>query len=92
MLTTKKVGKAFLTEQEYEAEMASLEKSYFGFLAQNLLANRGKEFWDYHKAGLASGGLALDWSTFGPHCVRELIDIVGNPKKTLGRAVRRFRS
>lgn len=91
LITLKKCGGAFLTEDELTAESASLEKEYFRFLAENLLSNRGKEFWQYHKEGLASIGLSLDWSTFGPHCLWALVDVVGNPKKTLGRVVSRFR-
>lgn len=91
LITLKKCGTAFLSEEELEAESTRLEKEYFRFLAQNLLANRGKEFWEYHKSGLATIGLSLDLATFGPHCLWELIDVVGNPKKTLGRVVRRFR-
>ena len=91
LMNIRKFGPAFLAEKELEDEIAAREKLYFGFLAQNLLANRGKEFWDYHRSGLASIGLSLDWSTFGPHCLWELFDVVGNPKKTLGRIVRRFR-
>jgi len=84
-------GRAFLTEAEFEDELRRREKEYFGFLANNLLANRGKAFWKYHRDGLASIGMSLNWSTFGPHCCWELVDVVGNPKKTLGRVVRRFR-
>jgi hypothetical protein len=91
VIMLRKYGETFLTEKELEDELASLKKAYFGFLAQNLLANRGKEFWAYHKSGLASIGMSLTWSTFGPHCLWELVDVVGNPKKTLGRVVRRLR-
>jgi len=91
LIMLRKFGSAFMTEQELQDEIAILEKSYFGFLAQNLLSNRGDAFWSYHKTGLASVGLKLGWSTLGPHVCWELVDVVGNPKKTLGRIARRIR-
>jgi glycosyltransferase involved in cell wall biosynthesis len=90
LINMKKFGPTFLTEKELEAEMARVENSYFGFLAENLLTGRGREFWEYHKGALATIGLKLNWPTFGPYCRRELVDAVSNPKKTLGKIRRRL--
>jgi glycosyltransferase involved in cell wall biosynthesis len=92
LITMTKFGRTVFSEEELEREKARVEDEYFRFLADNLLAGRGKEFWDYHKAGLATIGLSLNWPTFGRYYRWALVDAVGNPKRALGKVVRRFRN
>lgn len=92
LITMKNFGRAVFSEEEFANEMARVEDEYFRFLADNLLTGRGKEFWNYHRAGLATIGLDLGWSTFGRYRRWALVDAIGNPKRALGKVVRRFRN
>lgn len=52
----KKYGPACLTNEEYHDLFKKKLKSYYRFLGNSILKNRGKEFWDYHKKNLEELG------------------------------------
>jgi len=91
LITMTNFGRAVFTEEEFAKEKAKAEHAYYWFLADNLIAGRGKEFWDYHTAGLATIGVRLMSPTFLKYVLWSAVDTAGNPKRALGKIVRRFR-
>jgi glycosyltransferase involved in cell wall biosynthesis len=88
----KQYGPRFLNAQEYKKHLQAATDFYGQFLAASLFQLRDKQFWDFQRKGLAAVGSDF-WSLGLPkYVVLELVDIVGNPKKTIGRLIRLARS
>jgi len=49
----------------------------------------GRQFWEYHRAGLALLGWKLDWLDVLPWTIAEVLHVLLNPENTLRRALRR---
>ncbi len=75
----------FLDGEELRACRDRTRERYLAFLAENLFPPRDSGFWDYHRRGLATIGVSLDWRILLRPAAWELLDILLNPKKTLGR-------
>lgn len=54
-------GPVFLNEQEYRVRARRHLADYYRFLADSFFEGRGREFWRYHRRGLASTGYSLSW-------------------------------
>jgi glycosyltransferase involved in cell wall biosynthesis len=83
----RKYGPIFLSVEEYNDTLRWTERNYFRYLAQSVFERRGREFWEYHRKGLATIGVRLSLTRLWKHVCWELIDILCNPKKTTGRIV-----
>jgi glycosyltransferase involved in cell wall biosynthesis len=60
LMTIERYGRAVLSEAEFH-ELSSMKWDYYWrFLASSLLRARGKDFWDYHRGGLATIGRELN--------------------------------
>jgi len=83
-----KFGPQFFTDDEY-AKYLERETDFYGqFLAESVFQFKKKEFWDFHREGLQAVNADF-WSIGLPKYIfLETLDIVFNPKKTIGRFVR----
>jgi glycosyltransferase involved in cell wall biosynthesis len=88
----KQYGPRFLSDHERKKHLRAATDFYGQFLGGCCFQFRGKEFWDFQRKGLAAVGSDF-WSLGLPkYIVLELVDIIGNPKKTIGRLIRLARS
>jgi glycosyltransferase involved in cell wall biosynthesis len=69
-------GRDFLNEQEYDRCLSAAKRRYFHYLARSACALHGnsKEFWEFHRTGLASVNYALDWRLLAKWIPRALIE------------------
>lgn len=69
-------GKDFLSEQEYDRCLSAAKRRYFRYLARSACAFNGnnKEFWEFHRAGLASVNYPLGWRLLAKWVPRALIE------------------
>lgn len=90
-LHIRRYGAMFLSPGENAAAQARLRKEYYSFLAERWFTHPAKEFRDYHRAAFATIGETLSTRLLAKHLALELLDIIGNPKRTLGRLLRNRR-
>jgi glycosyltransferase involved in cell wall biosynthesis len=83
-------GRKFLESNEYERALNAAKNVYFRYLARNFVRARNKEFWDYHRKGLATIGYELKSSELARYLILELLDIAFNPMATFGKILRSF--
>jgi hypothetical protein len=83
-----KYGPRFFTGNEYRAYLKRETDFYGHFLAESVFQFKRKEFWDFQRRGLQLVGSNFRAVGLPKYLLLELLDIVGNPKKTLGRLVR----
>jgi glycosyltransferase involved in cell wall biosynthesis len=59
-------GQHFLSREEYRRRLHQAERRYFLYLTQSACALRQepKEFWDFHRDGLAAINYSFDWKIF----------------------------
>jgi glycosyltransferase involved in cell wall biosynthesis len=84
-------GARFLDCVALRKARRATRNEYFAWLGREALHLPGKKFWDYHRHGLASAGIALHWTDLIPWSVAEVAHIVLNPENTLRRALQRRR-
>lgn len=89
LIVVKKFGKNFLDPHEFQSVLAKTERHYWRMLGESVLKQRGDEFWRYHRKGLATIGLEIGWRELWWPVLLELADRIFNPKKTVGRLLRR---
>jgi glycosyltransferase involved in cell wall biosynthesis len=91
-LSLRKYGPLFLSENEYRDRMASLRAEYLRVLGESLVLGRDKEFWDYHRHGLATVDEQLPSSwVLAPKIARAALKAVVRPRWFL-RERARFKS
>jgi len=84
-----KYGSIYLSPEEYARCLQHHMQRYYFFLGQSLLWTRDKQILDYHEHGMRDLGYALRWTKVYTVALLEVLDILGNPKKTLERLARR---
>jgi glycosyltransferase involved in cell wall biosynthesis len=82
-----KFGRDFLEADEYPAVYQRIRKLYFRQLAAAALRGPNPGLWKYHREGLATIGYDLHRWKLWPYIGAELLDLVFNPKKTLGKLI-----
>jgi len=81
-------GPQFFSGDEYRKYLKRETDFYGHFLGESLFQFKKKEFWQFQRRGLQLVGFDF-WRVGLPkYALLELIDIVGNPKKTIGRLAR----
>lgn len=85
LVMLKLYGRDVLDTAEYRRAWDRLADPYFAFLGEAALRGREPEFWAYHTRGLARLGYRLTWGFRMWLAFRALLDLVGNPKRTLER-------
>jgi len=81
-------GPQFFTGDEYRKYLRRETDFYGQFLAESVFQLRSREFWDFHRRGLRAVG--ADFRSIGlpKYVFLEVLDIIFNPKKTVGRFLR----
>lgn len=90
-LIINKYGRLCLDSDEFKKLSRDISRRYFSFLGESILYRRDREFWEYHQKGLRSIGYRLSWTKLSKYVCWELINLLLNPKMTVGRVVRYFR-
>src|SRR5262249_13620544 len=72
-------GRRALSPEEFERRRAEFEDEYYAFLGRAALRLKGRRFWDYHRAGLATIGRQLRWRDVVPRSITEFIRLALNP-------------
>ena len=69
-------GKDYLTSEEYDRLLEIAEREYFLHLTKSACAfhPQTREFWQYHRKGLASIDYSLDWKVFVRWLPRSVIE------------------
>ena len=69
-------GHDYLSTDEYNRCLKDAERCYFLFLAKSAcnLHRMSREFWNYHRKGLASINYSLDWKRLGKWLPRALLE------------------
>ena len=69
-------GRKYLSRTEYDRCLTDVERRYFRWLARHACAIKrmDREFWDFHRRGLASVGVRLDRKCLRPWIPRALCE------------------
>jgi glycosyltransferase involved in cell wall biosynthesis len=73
----------FFAPAEAQALRRKAERRYLRFVAKRCLARNRREFLAYHRRGLSTVGYTLPRARIVAYMLWELLDRVGNPKRTL---------
>jgi len=89
VLALEQYGGEVLSADEFDGARAHARREYLSALGRRSLRMPGRQFWEYHRAGLALLGWKLDWLDVLPWTIAEVLHVVLNPENTLRRALRR---
>jgi glycosyltransferase involved in cell wall biosynthesis len=69
-------GKDFLSREEFDRCLRTVEREYFVYLARCACSfhGRSKEFWDFHRRGLAVIKYSLNWRLLAKWVPRALVE------------------
>jgi len=87
-----KFGPIYLQEAELEKTLKQTKSGYYHFLSRRAIRGGSKSFWEFHKSGLASAGLRLEWALLAKQVCLEFLRLVTNPGDTFARIYNRLRS
>jgi glycosyltransferase involved in cell wall biosynthesis len=79
----------FFAPAEAQALRRRAETRYLKFVARRCFARNGREFLAYQRRGLSTVGYSLPRGRLAAFMLWELLDRVGNPKRTLGALFRK---
>jgi glycosyltransferase involved in cell wall biosynthesis len=80
-------GNFFLQTDQWNETYNAIKRTYFRFLARNILNRRKKEFWRYHIDGMSGVGYRLNFRELLPYVFLEVFEIGVAPLRTIGRIV-----
>jgi glycosyltransferase involved in cell wall biosynthesis len=84
-----KFGDYYLTPEERARCLAQATRGYYCFLGRNIWELRKKEFWDYHLNHVTKLGYPPRYSLIAGYALLRLLDLVGNPLRTVQGFARR---
>lgn len=84
-MSTERYGPSLLSPDELSTARAKMRADYYSYLGAQLLRLRGREFWEFHRKGLASLGQDIPWHVVAAHSLVELAKLGLNPENTLSR-------
>jgi hypothetical protein len=84
-----KFGPFYLTPDEFQERLKEVTHAYYRFLADRALQFPGQEFWDYHFKRVKLMGYEVDRARLAWYIVLRVLDMVGNPKRTIEGILRR---
>ena len=91
LIALARYGPDFLSREEFDNQLKLQLEGYYTFLAKSAMRMREKGFWMYHARGFKSVGYRMSvWRLIKALCW-ETSDIVGNPKTTIARVVKKLR-
>lgn len=85
LITLKKFGPIYLTQEEFADRFGHMEECYYQFLGRAAFKNRDQTFWKYQRDGLKVAGCELNRTKVAKHMLWVALDWVGNPLATLAR-------
>lgn len=85
LVLLKRHGPELLNQDEYRRAWDRMAKPYFEFLGEEVLRGREPAFWAYHARGLERIGYPLTTGLKVRLGAATLVDLLGNPKRTLER-------
>lgn len=85
LIFAKIYGPKFLSESECRRNLERATQVYGKFLAASVFEFKGKKFWDFHRKELRAAGTTFANVDLPKYISLEILDIIFNPKKTLGR-------
>lgn len=91
LICTRRYGPFFLDPAEFSERWEVRQRRYYRQLASALIELRGAEYWRFHRNGLATEGLSMDWGHLTRGIALEIVDVLGNPKMSAGRLYRGIR-
>ena len=80
-------GRRVLSPEQFEHRRREFEDEYYAFLGRAALRLKGRSFWEYHRAGLATIGRELRWRDVLPRSLTEFVRLALNPQSTLQQAI-----
>ena len=83
-----KYGPVYFNTREYERILKQKLKQYYRFLAKNYFKSGKSSFLDYQKKGLKKMGYSISMLRLYRAFLCEIIDLVFNPKRTIGQLFR----
>lgn len=86
ILTT--YGKDYLTDDELGECLDAQVSEYYKFLGKNILARRGKGFWDYHKRSLMRAGLGFSLGRLAQGFILTVCEALSRPKCSVEKLLR----
>lgn len=88
-IAMKRFGQWYLDTDEYARLSRHWHRRYWNMLGSAAILRRDRRFWEHHRRGLETIGIRLTpWKLIGP-AFRALLNWIGNPKRSLERAIRR---
>lgn len=91
LIVTERYASRILDPVESSRIRSLVRREYFRYLAGALFRRMPRRFWEYHRAGLASAGLALRPRDLVPGALRELARMALDPLSTVQRLARAAR-
>lgn len=86
LIVIERFGPSLLSAPEFARCKRDHDRAYLRYLGAQWLRRPGKEFWDYHRKGLASIGRTLSFEAIFAHAAIEVLRRLANPGETLARA------
>jgi glycosyltransferase involved in cell wall biosynthesis len=87
-IIVRKYARQFLNDADYERCLHVASERYGRFLARSIFEFKGAAFWDYHREALRTAGFTFSNIGLPRYLLIELVDMIFNPKKTLGKYAR----
>jgi glycosyltransferase involved in cell wall biosynthesis len=84
-------GPKYLSGEEIERMRSVRLHEYYDYLGWQAFKKRGREFWKFHRGKLAELGFPLSGLRVAGAAAGYVLEIALNPKRTIERALRRFR-
>jgi hypothetical protein len=85
-------GRDFLDPSEYRATYRETRSLYYSRLAFGVIHRKGPEFWEYHRAALATVGARLERGRLARHVALEILRMASNPGQSLMALARYLKS
>ena len=85
IMFTYRFGPDFLDREEFVRQVREVEGRYYHFLARCALQGHDRDFWEFHRKGLAGIGQELSYRRVAYHVLAIIVDAALNPKHTIER-------
>lgn len=73
LMLLKDYGPKYLSRDEYENRLSVRMQNYYRFLSTSVFEKKNKEFWSFHRSGLAQLELPLSWARLLKGIAREIV-------------------
>jgi glycosyltransferase involved in cell wall biosynthesis len=87
----RRYGSFYLDAQEYRKRLNEIEHNYLAFLGLNVFRARGRDFWEFHRKGMARAGYRLEWWRLAGYALIAAVDVVLNPLHSAEKIIAHFK-